>query len=416
MKQCVAAVLVVLAGSARGEDWPQFRGPDGLGVSAAKVPLTWSATENVAWKAELPGAGTSSPVVVGGKVFLTCYSGYNVPGGPRGSDDLLKRHVVCLGLEDGKVLWTKDVASKLPEQERIRDDHGYASNTPAADGERVYAFFGKSGVFALDHGGRPLWHAEVGSDLRNWGSAASPVLAGDLVLVNASVESQSLVALDSKTGKEVWRARNIRESWNTPLFVPVKGGKTELVVAVMGKVLGLDPATGERLWSCDTDIPWYMVPSLVAADGIVYCIGGRTGGSLAVRAGGRGDVTRTHRVWKATRGSNVSSPVLHDGHLYFAHENRGIAYCLEAKTGRVVYEERLRPAPGDVYASAVLAGGRVYYVARHGGTFVVPAAPSFELLARNTLGDRSTFNASPAVAGGRLLLRSDRYLYCIGER
>ena len=262
-----AVAILVLAGPPlTADDWPQFRGPGGMGASKAKgLPVKWGPTENVAWKTALPGPGTSSPIVVGDKVYLTCYTGFNVPG-ERGDMEQLKLHVVCLNRIDGSILWTTDVAPKLPEQERIRDDHGYASSTPACDGERLYVFFGKSGVHAFDLKGKPLWTADVGSGLNGWGSGTSPVVFGDLVIVNASVESESLVALEKKTGKEAWRAKGIRESWNTPVLVPV-GGKTELVVAVFGKVLGFDPATGDQLWSCANDVTWYIVPSPDCAPG-----------------------------------------------------------------------------------------------------------------------------------------------------
>jgi len=387
-----------------------------LGVSTEKgLPVTWNAQQNVTWKTELPGPGTSSPIVVGNRIFLTCYTGYNVPGQPGGDMNDLKRFVVCLDRGSGRIQWSQEVASALPEQEKIRDDHGYASSTPVADEEQLYVFFGKSGVFAFDHAGRQAWHTDVGANLNGWGSAASPVLFGDLVIVNASVESESLLALDKQTGKEVWRARGIRESWNTPLLITAAGRPPELVVAIFGKVLAFDPATGNLLWSCDTDIEWYMVPSLVAADGVVYCIGGRSGGALAVRTGGRGDVTDSHRVWTGRKGSNVSSPVYHDGHLYWMNDNQGIAYCAEAKTGRLVYEERI-PRAGQIYASPVLADGKMYYVSRHGQVIVVAAKPQYEQLALNELGDRSTFNAGFAIQGQQMFLRSDRFLYCLEER
>jgi len=411
----VAAQRETASAAKAAGGWAQFRGPGGLGVSPDKgVPVTWSATEGVVWKTPMPGAGTSSPIVWGDRVYITCYSGYGVPGETGGSPEQVKRHLVCLERAGGKILWSKEVPGRGAEEATIRENHGYASSTPAADADGIYTFFGRSGAFAFDHTGRQLWQTGLGESTHGWGSAASPVLFRNLVIVNASVESESMVALDKKTGKEVWRAPGIRESWNTPLLVTLPDGKQELVVAIMRKVLGFDPATGAQLWSCDTDINWYMVPSLVARDGVVYCVGGRSGGALAVRGGGRGDVTATHRVWTGRKGSNVSSPVLHGDHLFWANDSTGVAYCAEAKTGSVLYEERLDRA-GQIYASPVLADGRIYYVARGGRVYVVPAAPAFSVLAVNELGDRSTFNASPAVAGGRLYLRSDKLLYCLGK-
>jgi outer membrane protein assembly factor BamB len=401
---------------AGGADWLRFRGPTGMGTSDAKgLPVRWSADENLAWKTRLPGPGASSPIVLGDRIYVTCYTGYFVPDQPGGTLDQLQRHLLALRLADGEILWDRAVPARLPEEARIRD-HGYAGSTPAADAERVYVFFGKTGVLAFDHDGNELWRADVGSQTSGWGSAASPVLYKDLVFVNASVESESLVALDRRTGEEKWRAGGIRESWNTPLVVTAPSGREELIVVRQGDVLAFDPTSGEPLWSCKTDITWYIVPSVVAAEGVVYCLGGRSGvAALAVRAGGSGDVTATDRLWTGTKGSNVSSPVYHDGHLYFMNDQSGVAFCAVAATGEIVYERRLERA-GQVYASALLADGRLYYLTRDGKTFVLAARPEFEQLAVNDLSDRSIFNASPVVAGNRLLIRSDKYLYCVGAR
>lgn len=414
----VVVLLVASRTAVAAESWMQFRGPGGQGVTAETgLPTTWSASDNVAWKTALPGSGTSSPILVGDKIYLTAYSGYNVPGEPGDMDDL-KRHLVCLGRQDGKLLWTKDIAVKLPEQEKIRDDHGYASSTPASDGQRIYCFLGKSGVVAFDLAGKQLWQADVGSGLNGWGSAASPVLYENLLLVNASVESESLFALDKTTGKEVWRARGIVESWNTPVLAKTNDGKLELLVAIGGKVLGLEPKTGKQLWSCETKIPWYMVPSTVVEDGVSYWIGGRSGAAFAVRLGGRGDVSDSHRVWTGTTNSNVPSPLIYQGHMYWASDNQGIVYCADAKTGRIVYQERL-PRADQFYASPILGDGKIYYITRSGKTFVVAAEPQFKLLATNDLqsdDERGMFNACPVVADGRLLIRSDKYLYCLDEK
>jgi outer membrane protein assembly factor BamB len=395
-------------------DWPGFRGPGGMGVgSSPNPPLTWSHDENLAWKIELPGPGASSPIIWGDRIYLTCYSGYFVPGEPEGSLEQLKRHLLAINLSDGEVIWSREIAAKLPEESQIRD-HGYAANTPAADEDHVYVFFGKTGLFAFDHDGRQRWQASVGEGTSGWGTSASPLLHDDLVIVNASVESESLIALDRQTGEERWRVGEVRESWNTPVITESDSGRTELLIAMLGRILAVNPATGEAYWSCQTDIGWYMVPSIVSADGVNYCLGGRSGiAALAVRGGGTGDVTTTHRIWTSTRGSNVSSPVVHDGRVYWVNDSSGVAGCADGATGELLYEQRLDRA-GQVYASALLVGDRLYYLTRDGKTFVLEAKPEFQQLAVNDLRDGSIFDGSPAVAGDRLVIRSNKFLYCIG--
>jgi hypothetical protein len=350
---------------------------------------------------------------------LTCYSGYGLNARSPGNPKDLKRHVVCLDRADGKVVWTKEVEQVLPDQEyagAYLPLHGYASGTPASDGERLFVFFGKSGVFAFDLDGKQLWHASVGTRTHNWGSGTSPVLTKDLVIVNASVESNSLVALNKSDGQTAWTVRGITSSWNTPLLVDVAKDRQELVVSVQGRLLAYNPETGAELWRCQ-GVNDYVCPSVIAHDGVVYVIGGRTNTALAVRAGGKGDVTNSHVLWRIDRGSNVSSPVYHDGHLYWASESRGNVYCVRADKGTVVYEQRLKPAPDRIYASPILADGKLYYVSRTHGTFVIEAKSEFKLLAHNTIAsDRSVFNATPAVNNGQLLLRSDRFLYCVGKK
>lgn len=405
------------AGQARSaEDWPAFRGPSGMGVAeAAGLPLEWDGKSNLVWKTPLPGPGASSPITFGDHIYLTCYTGYFIPDQPGGSLEELKRHLIALRRDTGKIVWDKAIAAKLPEEESIRD-HGFAANTPVADAERVYAFFGKSGVYAFDHQGKELWQADVGEQTNGWGTAASPLLYQDLVIINASVESESLVALDRKTGKEVWRADGIRESWNTPLITTSKAGRKELIVAIAGKVLAFNPDNGEALWSCDTDIKWYMVPMVVAEDGIVYYLGGRSGVvGGAVRTGGSGDVTESHRLWTTKTGTNVTSPILLDGHLYWMSDHLSVAYCAKADTGELVYEKRINRFD-QVYASPILAEGRIYYFDRSGSAVVIEAKPDFKQLATNRIeGDRTRFDGSPAVDGQRLLVRSNTALYCIGK-
>lgn len=396
-------------------DWDNFRGPGRQGVtSVTSLPMQWSQQQNIAWKTAMPGPGASSPAVSGNTVLLTCYTGYFVPGQDQGSQTDLKRHLLFLDAQTGRITRRIDVAARLPEEERIRE-HGFAASSPSTDGELICCFFGKSGVFAWDFSGKQIWQADVGSGTHGWGSAASPVFHEDLIYINASVESQSLVALDRRTGREVWRAGEIREAWNTPLIVRNSAGREELVIGTHGTIRSYNPQTGELLWTCATDIQWYMVPSPVAHDGVIYYLGGRSGtASLAVRCGGQGDVTQTHRLWTSQRGSNVSSPVFHDGCLYWIHDSRQTAYCMDAATGELIYEERVNRA-GQVYSSALLAGDRIYYLSRSGQTFVVPATKEFQILADNDLSDGSLFNGSPGVHDQRLLIRSDKWLYCIAN-
>lgn len=397
------------------QEWAGFRGPGGMGISnTGGLPLNWDSERPPLWKTSLPGSGASSPITWGDHIYVTSYTGYHVPGQPRGSLERLQRHLIALRRDTGALLWDRSVKAKLPEEENIRD-HGFAANTPAADAERVYAFFGKSGVFAFDHRGTQLWHADVGSGTSGWGTAASPLLYNDLVIINASVESESLIALDRETGQERWRAEGIRESWNTPVLVTSTSGREEVVVARHGDVLAFDPHTGAPLWSCKTGISWYMVPTAVAADGIVYVLGGRSGtAALAVRAGGDGDVTETHRLWTSRHGSNVTSPIYRKGHLYWMSHDGGIAYCADAGTGELVYQERIGRV-GQVYACPILAAGRLYYIDRDGRTVVLAAQPEFKQLAKYQLSDGTRFDASPAVDGERLIVRSGAFLYCLGQ-
>ena len=409
---CFAVLLTALVVSTvlTAAEWPQFRGPGGLGTTDEKnLPVTWSDTENVAWKTELPGFGASSPIALGDRLYVTCYSGFGVEPEKSGKMEDLRLHVVCLSKE-GKIVWDEQLQPKLPETEKVRD-HGYAAATPATDGKHLYVFFGKSGVFKFDLDGKQIWNASVGEKTHGWGCGTSPVLYKNLVIINASVESGSLVAINKDSGKEVWRAEGMNASWNTPHLVDLANDTQELVVSVKDKILAFEPETGKPLWNCE-GIPDYVCPSVVSHEGIVYVIGGRTSKAIAIRAGGRGDVTATHRLWEAKAGSNVTSPVVHEGHLYWVSDRNNIAYCVRLKDGEVIYAERFKDQP---YASPLLGDGKLYIVTRNGGTYVLAAKPEFEELAHNKFDDRSTFNASPIAAHGKLYLRSDKYLYCIGK-
>lgn len=414
-------LLCLLALPALASDWPRFRGPTGDGVSTeASLPLGWSEKENLVWRTELPGPGSSSPIVSGDRVFLSCYSGYGVDAANAGDLAQLRRHALCLDRRDGKILWQHEVKTELPDkpfQGQYITMHGYASSTPVTDGTSVFFFFGNAGVHAFGVDGRKRWDVSVGVKAHDWGVGASPILHGDLVIVNATHESNSLLALDRRTGRTVWSVSGFPNSWNTPAMVKVDG-RDELVVSASGRLRAFDPKTGAELWSCQSIRAAELCPSVVAGAGVIYVIGSPKGEAIAVRAGGKGDVSATHVVWRAQKGSNVGSPVYRDGHLYFINDARGVAVCLEAKTGAIIYEQPIPTKRRDRwYASPMLSGDRLYCVSRTSGTFVLAAKPTFEVLAINIIaGDDSVFNASPAVSGGQIFLRSNRYAYCIGPR
>lgn len=416
-----------LATTVSGGDWTQFRGPGGQGKAEAKgLPSTWDSNKNVIWKTNLPGPGTSSPVTLGNKVFVTCYSGYAETIDDPGEVGNLMRHVVCIDRVSGKVLWDKEFKAKMPESlysgSKNNTWHGYASSTPVIEGDRLYVFFGISGVYAFDLDGNVIWQADVGRETHGWGCGTSPIIYKDLLIVNASVESTALIALDKKTGKEVWKVEGVSKCWSSPMLVEV-GGTQELVLNLPGTgkekgstLTGFDPATGKKLWNCEGPPDTYLCPSAVSHDGVVYVIGARKNTAIAVRAGGRGDVSGSHVLWSVGEGSNVTSPIYLDGHLYFMHE-KGTAVCLDAKTGAVVYKEKLDPESGLLYASLVAADGKLYIPSQHNGTFVLAAKPTFELLAVNKFqDDDSRVNASIAVSNNQLILRTEKAIYCIGSK
>lgn len=415
MKRLFVVSLAVVATSSAHADWLQFRGPGGLGIAPDKnTPLTWSAKANLAWKTEMPGAGAAGPIVVGDKVIVHCYSGYGLDRNEPGEQKNLKRHLVCVDRKSGKILWQRDFAAALPEAAYSGSFitlHGYASSTPVSDGKFIYTLFGKSGLYAFDLDGKEQWKANVGAKTHDWGTGTSPVLYKDLVIVNASVESSSLIAFNKVNGKEVWRVKDINESWNTPAIAKVGNATTELAVAARRKMIGINPDDGKELWSADT-FNWYVCPSIVADKGVFYGLQHET--CVAVKGGGRGDVTNSHVAWQKNFGAVVASPLLQEGHMYWAAS--GIAFCVNAADGKQVYRERLKGASGENYASPVLADGKLYYVSRESGTYVVEVGPKYKLLAHNTLDpDTSIFNATPAVSGSQLFLRSDRFLYCVGK-
>lgn len=412
------AFVLVTVPSADAADWTRFRGPQGSAVSSETgLPAKWSDKTNLKWKTELPGFGTSSPVIVGDKVFVTCFSGYGTGRG--GSQEDLRRHVVCVDRKSGKILWKKAVKPKLPEDRaggRI-SDHGFASHTPVTDGERLYVFFGKTGALCYDLDGKLLWQKNLGtgSGSAGWGTASSPIVYKDTVIFTAIAEDDALVALDKKSGKEVWKTKveGYHGCWSTPLILKTKD-RDELIISVPQEVWALNPETGKLLWYSEGVREGTIAPSVVAHEGVIYATGGRRAETVALRAGGKGDVSKTNVVWRARTGSYVTSPVVYKGHVYIASD-RGIVYVHDIKTGRTVKQVRL-PARDRVYASPLIADGKLYIVTREAGTVVYSADPELKQLAINKFeSDSSVFNGSPAVANGELFLRSNKALYCIAK-
>lgn len=426
-------VAGLLLAPAMASDWSRFRGPDGTGVSkdSGAIPTTWSDTENLQWKTKLPGPGLSSPIVVGDRVYVTSWTGYEA--GPGSSDDQadLKRALVCIDRNSGDILWTESVDAVLPEDDfqGMFAENGYASHTPACDGEHIYCFFGKSGVVAFDLEGNQKWQTSVGTGLdpRRWGSASSPILYDNLVIVTAAAESESLVALDKATGKEVWReeAPTLTGTWSTPVLVPLDDERTDLVISVPGEVWGLNPSTGKLRWYCvqPGGESSAATASVVVSEGpepIAIVLGGRDNGSMAVRVGGKGDVTDTHMVWEGRERASIGTPILQGNRLFWV--SRGIANCINAETHEEIYKERLggggggRGVRGGDYSSPIVADGKMIFIRRGGDAYVLKPGDEFEVLAVNRFeSDTGEYSATPAVSDGQLFIRSTDTLYCVSN-
>jgi outer membrane protein assembly factor BamB len=423
----IIALILLLAGNTClcAPDWTGFRGPGMRGHSQdTGLALTWSETENLQWKRTLPGPGSSSPIIIGNKILVTCYSGYGLDRDNPGDASQLKRHLVCINAENGTTLWDQSmpaVQPDLPYKGMLRE-HGYASSTPASDGKSVYVFFGKNGVYAFDLQGNKRWQTNVGSgsDEKKWGCAASVTLHKDLVLIDAWDESKTLYALSKEDGTVVWK-RDLSATgltFSTPTLAQLSNGRTELIMLLPTQIWGLNPDTGETRWFVKTSMKDTTIGTPIVIDDIAYIYGGgvKSLSSLALRLGGTGDVTDTHVIWSGKEAVSVPSPIYTDGLLYWVTSG-GKACCQDAKTGELKYSQDL-PNAGRfaVYASVVHADDRLYAVTRKGGTYVLPAKPQFEILAHNTFAfDTTDFNGSPMINKGRIVLRSNRYLYCIGS-
>lgn len=406
----VFAALVLHLSAARADNWPAWRGPTGQGFSAEKnLPTKWSATENVKWKIELPDAGNSTPIVWGDKIFLT-----------QATEKGKKRSLYCLSRKDGSKLWEKTIA--FDGQEKIHGTNTYCAASPVTDGERVVVFHGSAGMYCYDFAGKELWSKKFGPCDHIWGSAASPVIHGDLVIHNFGPHANSfLVALDKKTGAEKWKteehqASDYIGSWSTPV-VAKTGARTELVVSWPAQVKSYDPESGKLLWNSrglekegGNDRLTYT--SALVSDKYVFAAAGYGGAAIGLRTGGSGDITDTHRLFRAAKNpQRIGSGVIAGDHAYVVNEPSVI--CIDLKTGKQLWDKNV---PGGSWSSIVHAGGKLYLTSQRSETLVFAAKPDeYEEVAVNRL-DGATMRASVAASDGELFLRTYKHLWCVAAK
>ena len=415
----IQVLSVMLTCAVTAAPWPGWRGADGSGICAeTDLPLKWSATGQVKWKTALPEWGNSTPVVWGERIFITQAVGD-------------ERLVICYAREDGKELWRGGAGNVAKEP--THQTNPYCSASPATDGERVYAWFGSAGLYCFDVSGKQLWHRDLGEHRHEWGYSSGPVLHDGLCYLNFGPGPRAaLLAFDKLCGTEVWRQdpgpvkvtmpRNdgfgakdgVVGSWGVPLLIN-SGESEELIMAWPEKVMGYAPKTGEVLWQSGGLNPLvYSTP--VFGGGVLIAMGGYGGSTVALRPGGRGDVTESHRVWHELRDSgHIGTGVIREGHLYIQTMN-GIVECVELRTGKKIWKERLKGVggPSESWSSPVLSGDRLYLVNQGSNCFVLRASPVFEVLAHNPLNDGLT-NASPAISDGNIFIRTHAHLWCIGK-
>lgn len=408
--------------------WPQWRGPYATGVSkSATPPVEWSETRNVRWKVEVPGRGSASPVVWGDRVYILTAVPVGLTGAlshePRGGLRDRGQHqfiVMALNRRDGSIVWQRTASEAVPHEASHQDNGTWASSSAVTDGEHVIAYFESFGLYAYDMDGMLVWQKDLGDKaMRNdFGEGSTPVLHGDrLVIVWDHLGGQSfVVALDKRTGAELWRVdRDEIDTWATPLVVE-HDGRAQVIVNGMNRLHSYDLETGEVVWHGE-GLTMNPIPSSVAEDGIVIATSGFRGNDLkAIRiADARGDITGTGAIlWSLDRDTPyVPSPLLYEGILYLLKTNDGILSTFDAKTGTPHYRlQRLAGVP-NIFSSPVGADGRVYITGREGTTLVLRHGPAFEVLAKNQLDDG--FDASPALVDGEIYLRGYRSLYCIAE-
>jgi len=418
----IRVVIVMLAGAPlRADNWPAWRGPSGNGVSSeTNLPLRWSPSDNVAWKLPMPAFSGSTPVIWGKRIFV------NVANDLR-SRDAVTLHLWCVDRDSGALMWERPLGGGN-HQERKQN---MSSPSPVTDGARVWVMTGTGVLKAFDFDGRELWARDIQADYGrfglNWGYGSSPLLFGDSLYVQVlhgmkTRDPSYLLRIDNTTGKTIWRverpthARNESpDAYTTPALLKY-GSATEIVLTGGDVVTGHDPATGKELWRAEGLNPTNDANNRIVASPVTFgdliIAPTRERPMLALKAGGRGDVTQSQLLWTFGSGPDVPTPVT-DGTYVYVVNDRGILYCLDARTGRELYgRQRLRP--GTYSASPVLADGRLYFINEDGLTSVVKAGPSFQLLAENELDDYTL--SSPAISNGQIFLRTTKFLWAIGKR
>jgi outer membrane protein assembly factor BamB len=398
-------VRMVEVEGAGAKYWPRWRGPSGQGlVAAGQYTDRWSPTERGVWRTTVPGQGNSSPIVWADRVFLTTAE--------RGGAAL---SLVAFNRADGRLLWK----TAIPQDgvEHVHQKNGYASATPATDGELIYASFGRHGLAAFDFNGKLVWHRKFGVIDNYHGPAGSPVLYRDRIFLYqdqnpTSNQTAFVAAFDKKTGKTLWQTpRTETVGWGTPVVINT-GQRDELVVSSQRRVAAYDPATGRELWTV-RGMTFEVIPTPVVGHDLVFTSSGRAGPTLAIRPGGSGDVTASHVAWSAPRGSPfVPSGIVVGDLLYLVNDMQSILTVYEAKTGTLVYQGRMGVAQREGFsASPVAVNGKVFFTNDDGQTFVVEAGREFKLLHVNELGARTL--ASPALVDGTWYWRTGSELRAV---
>ncbi len=396
------AVLTIAASAARAEtNWPGWGGPSGANHTEQRgLPLRWTA-DNVIWKTALKGAGQSTPVIWGDQIFLTT-----------ALDAGAQRSVLAIDRRDGKVLWEHTAWTGKPEESHKMN--GWASSTCATNGKVLIAFFGRGGLHGYSLDGQPLWTRDLGPFAGPWGTAASPVFYGNTVIQNCDSESKdaSLLAVDARTGETVWNTpREVIRGWSTPIVIRTPQ-REELILNSHHGVRSYDPATGRELWwSKGFNGRGEPVPAY--ARGLLYLVNGLAGDVYAVRPGGEGDVTETHRAWHTPRrsGRDLPSPVV-IGRYLLAVSMAGILFCYDCESGKELWKERI----GANYSSSPLvAEGRAYFQSDAGETTVVEPADELKIVAKSTLpsADDELFRSALVPSHGQIFIRSTKFLYCV---